>query len=188
MKTLLYATTNDYKLSAANLALSNHGILLTKLPIDIPEVIEIQADSQEQVATHKAKQYYELLKQPLVAMDFGFFIEGLGGFPGPYTKYANDTIGVNGLIRLTRELDDQRAYAMRTIAYIDSHELKVFSYNCPGEILLVSRGESSRGFDTIFRVDATGRTLAEMTEEEKADTSGHAWWQLGDWLQSKNEI
>lgn len=186
MKTLLYATTNDYKLTTANLALNNHGILLTKLPTDIPEVMEIQADSQEQVAIHKAEQYYALIKRPLVAMDFGFFIEDLGGFPGLYTKYANDTIGVSGLIRLVRELDNRRAYAMRTLAYIDSHGLKVFSYKCPGEILLAGRGESSRGFDTIFLVDATGRTLAEMTEEEKANAFGHAWRQLGDWLQSND--
>jgi len=53
MKTLLYATTNEYKLQTAIAALGSHDIILKRLPIDVPEVMEIQADSQEAVAINK---------------------------------------------------------------------------------------------------------------------------------------
>jgi len=86
-----------------------------------------------------------------------------------------------------RDKTDRRAQATRTLVYIDSNELKVFSYACPGMILLEPRGESSRGFDTLFCVDATAKTLAEMNEKEKVDAFGDAWKQLGDWLQIKNK-
>jgi XTP/dITP diphosphohydrolase len=183
MKTLLYATTNDYKLFAANTALQAHEVTLQKLPVGVPEIMEIQTDSQEEVAIDKARKYFALLKKPLVAMDFGFFVEGLNGFPGVYTKYAADTIGVDGLVNLVRNLKDRSAYTERTIIYTDGIISKSFSCRCPGTILLEPRGESGRGYDTLFCVNETGKTLAEMSEEEKAKISGDTWKRLGVWLQ-----
>jgi XTP/dITP diphosphohydrolase len=183
MKTLLYATTNSYKLLAANVALQEHKVILEKMSLEVPDIAEIQADTQEEVATDKARKYYDLLKRPLIVMDFGFFIKGLKGFPGVYTKHAIETIGVEGLIDLSRPLEDRRAYTERTIVYTDGNITKVFSFRCPGRILLEKRGSSGRDYDYIFYVDQTSKTLAEMTEKEKADVSGGAWRELGDWLE-----
>jgi XTP/dITP diphosphohydrolase len=182
---ILYATTNSYKLLAADTALKGSGIVLEKLPEGAPEISEIQGDTQTEVALDKAIKYYELFKRPLIVMDFGFFIKGLQGFPGVYTKYAIDTIGVAGLKELSRPLKDRTAYTQRTVVYIDEVGHKVFSSRCPGTIVMNERGVSGRDYDFIFQVDATGKTLAEMTEEEKATESGEAWRELGRWLKNK---
>jgi XTP/dITP diphosphohydrolase len=182
---ILYATSNDYKLLAANTALKDLDIVLEKLSDSALDVPEIQADTQAEVALDKAMKYYELCKRPLIVMDFGFFIEGLKGFPGVYTKHAIETIGVDGLKELTRSLENRTAFTQRTIVYIDEAEYKVFSSRCPGTILMGERGKNGRDYDFIFQVDATGKTLAEMTEEEKAVESGEAWRELGAWLVSR---
>lgn len=182
---ILYATSNDYKLLAANTVLKELGVVLEKLSDKTLDVPEIQADTQTEVALDKALKYYELCKQPLIVMDFGFFIEGLKGFPGVYTKHAIETIGVDGLKELARPLGDRAAFTQRTIVYIDEIGHKLFSSRCPGTILMEERGQNGRDYDFIFQVDATGKTLAEMTEEEKAVESGEAWRELGRWLKDK---
>ncbi|HEU5122022.1 MAG TPA: non-canonical purine NTP pyrophosphatase [Candidatus Saccharimonadales bacterium] len=182
MRRLLYATTNDYKLSAANMALKDYGITLEKLGDGSLDVPEIQSDNQEEVAIDKAEKYFRLLRRPLVVMDFGFFVEGLGGFPGVYTKYSIDTIGAKGMSALVCNLDNRTAYTKRTVVFKDNNVVKVFSYSCPGTMLAEERGTNGRDFDRLFLVEETGKTLAEMNETEKAAASGYAWHQLGEWL------
>lgn len=184
-KSILYATTNDYKILAASLAIKDFEITFEKLPAGVPDVSEIQSNSQAEVAIDKALKYYELLKQPLIVMDFGFFIDDLKGFPGVYTKHTNETIGVEGIVALVQAFNNPTAYTERTIVYIDASGYKVFSSRCTGVILKEPRGTRGRHNDFIFQLDATGKTLAEMTEEEKAAQSGAAWRELGEWLQKR---
>jgi len=97
---LIYATTNKHKLAGAKQALAETNINLIALDKTLPDVPEIQSDDQEAVSVDKALKYYDLLKHPLVVMDSGLFIDELNGFPGVYTKYALDTIGINRIIQL----------------------------------------------------------------------------------------
>lgn len=186
MKSLLYATTNDYKLLAANMALQDYDLTLEKLSKDIIDIAEVQSESQEEVALDKANKYFEILNRPLVVMDFGFFLEGYNGFPGVYTKYAIDTIGVDGLIHLARNVEDRRAYTQSTIVYKDNLTSKSFSFRCPGTILLEKKGTNGRDYDMVFHVDEVGKTLAEMTEAQKAVLRGGAWRELGEWLHGRS--
>lgn len=179
---VLYATTNKHKVAAATAALQSFGVTLQALPAEIPDVHELQVDSQEAVARDKAHKYYAFLKKPLVVMDSGLFIEGLHGFPGIYTKYALETIGVEGLITLAKRIAHRTAYTERTIVFTDGTITKTFSYKCYGTILPEERGTDGRDYDFIFCVDATGKTLAEMTEADKADITGHAWREFGTWI------
>ena len=123
---ITYATTNKYKLAGANQALLGAGLTLTAPDRELPDVPEIQSDSQEEVSIDKAQKYYELLKSPLVVMDSGLFIKSLKGFPGVYTKYALDTIGIENIVKLLR--DDRGAYTQRTVTYLDGLEIKTFTY------------------------------------------------------------
>ena len=61
---ITYATTNKYKLAGANQALLGAGLTLTAPDRELPDVPEIQSDSQEEVSIDKAQKYYELLKKP----------------------------------------------------------------------------------------------------------------------------
>ena len=117
---LIYATTNKHKLAGAKQALAGTNINLIAPDKTLPDVPEIQSDDQAAVSVDKALKYYELLKHPLVVMDSGLFIDELNGFPGVYTKYALDTIGIDRIVQLLG--GGARAYTQRTITYFDGNK------------------------------------------------------------------
>ena len=131
----------------------------------------------------KLKKYYELLKSPLVVMDSGLFIKSLKGFPGVYTKYALDTIGIENIVKLLR--DDRGAYTQRTVTYLDGLEIKTFTYKVYGELLSEPRGENGRDYDKYFKVDGANKTIAEMSDDEKTDMIAVVWRELAQWLLAK---
>lgn len=181
---ITYATTNKYKLAGANQALLGAGLTLTAPDREqLPDVPEIQSDSQEEVSIDKAQKYYELLKSPLVVMDSGLFIKSLKGFPGVYTKYALDTIGIENIVKLLK--DDRGAYTQRTVTYLDGLEIKTFTYKVHGELLSEPRGENGRDYDKYFKVDGANKTIAEMSDDEKIDMIAVVWKELAQWLQQK---
>lgn len=183
MKRIVYATTNKNKLQQAQECLKGFSFQLDMAPGDLVDIPEIQDDSQEAVALDKAHKYYQIIKQPLIVMDSGLFIDGLKGFPGVYTKYALETIGVNGLLTLTKELDNRRAYTERTVVYIDANTTKLFSLRCKGAILDSKRGDQGRDYDFIFCVDSIQKTLAEMSGEERLALVRPMWRELGEWIE-----
>lgn len=176
---LIFATTNKYKVASAQRVLDKYHIKVVGKGV---EVAEIQADSVEEVITDKVKKCYEQLKEPMVAMDSGLFIESLKGFPGVYTRYVINSIGEDGLIRLTSHLDHPKAYVQRTIAYTDGKEIKLFKSKREGEIIQEKRGFNGANYDFIFYVPKMGKTLAEMTNDEQDSVWGDAWDQVGGWL------
>lgn len=188
MKELIYATTNQYKLSTANAILGKYAdITLVGLPGEIPDIPEIQVDSQEEVAIDKARKYYEIIKQPLIVMDSGLFIEDLNGFPGVYTKYALETIGIDGLICLVEPLENRAAYTMRTITYTDGVNVETFTSRVDGVMQTQKQGTNGRDYDLVFLVSGKGKTIAELTDEEKASLTCGAWKDLAGWLATKKE-
>lgn len=181
---ITYATTNKYKLDGANQALASTQLTLVAPDIDLPDVPEIQSDDQEAVSIDKARKYYNLLGCPLVVMDSGLFIESLNGFPGIYTKYALDTIGIKNIIKL---LDlNKAAYTQRTVVYFDGNELKVFTLRVSGKLSSKPCGDNGRNYDKYFIVDGTNKTIAEMNDDEKTEMTAKVWRDLAEWLQKKN--
>ena len=177
---LIYATTNKYKLAGARQALAGTGVNLIAPDKILPDVPEIQSDDQAAVSVDKALKYYELLKRPLVVMDSGLFIDELGGFPGFYTKYALDTIGIDRIIRLLG--DNNRAYTQRTITYFDGDKPQTFTLKLHGILLKEPRGDNGRNYDNYFLPDNHNKTLAEMTSEEKVELTANVWRELAAWL------
>ena len=130
---LIYATTNKHKLAGAKQALAGTNINLITPDGVLPDVPEIQSNDQAVVSVDKALKYYELLKRPLVVMDSGLFIDELNGFPGVYTKYALDTIGIDRIIQLLSGA--ARACTQRTITYFDGDKPQTFTLKLHGALL-----------------------------------------------------
>ena len=172
---LIYATTNKHKLAGAKQVLAGTDINLIAPDGVLPDVPEIQSDDQAAVSVDKALKYYELLKRPLVVMDSGLFIDELNGFPGVYTKYALDTIGIDRIIQL---LGGARAYTQRTITYFDGNKPQTFTLKLHGALLKEPRGNNGRNYDKYFLPDGKNKTLAEMTDEEKAELTANVWREL----------
>ena len=182
---LTYATTNKHKLAGAKQALSGTDINLIAPDGVLPDVPEIQSDDQEVVSVDKALKYYDLLKCPLVVMDSGLFIDELNGFPGVYTKYALDTIGIDRIIQLLGGA--ARAYTQRTITYFDGNKPQTLTLKLHGALLKEPHGNNGRNYDKYFLPDGKNKTLAEMTDEEKAELTVAVWQELAARLQKSSK-
>ncbi|PIS20966.1 non-canonical purine NTP pyrophosphatase [candidate division WWE3 bacterium CG08_land_8_20_14_0_20_43_13] len=178
---LIFTTTNEYKIKSADSVLSRYGINVAGREVEVPE---LQTSDPEEVIKDKVAKCYEIVKQPLIAMDSGLFIEPLGGFPGVYTKYALKTLGEDGLINLTKHISPCPAYVQRMIGYTDGFIIKTFSSRGYGEIIPEKRGENGMNYDLIFYVPSEGKTLAELTHEQQVAVWGDAWDNLALYLTS----
>lgn len=178
---LIYATTNKHKFAGAKQALAGTDINLIAPDETLPDVPEIQSDDQQAVSVDKALKYYDLLKRPLVVMDSGLFIDELNGFPGVYTKYALDTIGIDRIIQLLG--DAAQAYTQRTITYFDGNKPQTFTSKLHGALLKEPRGNNGRNYDEYFLPDGKNKMLAEMADEEKVELTANVWRELAAWLQ-----
>ena len=92
--------------------------ILQKKDID---VIEPQLNSIEEIALYKARCAYEKLKIPVIVQDSGLVIKSLNDFPGPYTKYASQTIGCAGIIKLMEGTNDRSCGWDGCLVFIDEH-------------------------------------------------------------------
>jgi XTP/dITP diphosphohydrolase len=181
---IIFTTTNKYKIQAAESVLNKYGIEVVGKEV---EVDEIQSDSPEEVILDKVKKCCSKIKKPLIAMDSGLFIEDLGGFPGVYTKFVLKTIGEDGLMKLTKEFKNNKAYVQRIIGYTDGKVLKTFSSRGYGKIIQEKRGTNGMNYDLVFYVPSKKKTLAELDLPEQVKVWGDAWDKLAKYLKSRNK-
>jgi XTP/dITP diphosphohydrolase len=170
---LNFVTTNPGKVREATTYLDDD---VEQFDFDYPEV---QADDLATVAAHGARSAYRAAEGPVVVDDAGLFVDAFDGFPGPYSSYVEDTVGVERLWRMTEPEADRSAAFKTVIAYCDGdpvtadrvHEgdddeppVALFEGRVEGTIV-APRGEGGFGFDPIFEHDGT--TFAEMSTDEK---------------------
>ncbi|MDR9381315.1 MAG: non-canonical purine NTP pyrophosphatase, partial [Natronomonas sp.] len=110
---LRYVTTNEGKVREAE------EYLRDEVEAFEYDYTEIQADSLEAVAAHGAREAFEHVGEPVIVDDAGLFLDGFDGFPGPYSAYVEDTLGVERVGRLARREDEPRAAFRCVIAYCD---------------------------------------------------------------------
>lgn len=144
---------------------------------------EVQSDSLSEIAARGAREAYEELggTEPVVVDDTGLFVDALEGFPGPYSAYVEDTVGVERLWNLVSEEENRRAQFRTVVAFADGERTETFEGSVRGTIV-APRGEGGFGYDPIFEYD--GRTFAEMSAEEKNAIShrGRALEAFSAWL------
>ena len=111
---LRYVTTNSGKVREAREYLDG----VEQLDYDYTEV---QASELGPIAAHGAREAYRHAGEPVLVDDSGLFVDGFEGFPGPYTAYVEDTLGIETVQRLAAsELDaPQRAAFRCVLAYCD---------------------------------------------------------------------
>jgi len=157
------------------------------LPAEVEQVdydyAEVQSDDLETIVRRGAREAYEKLgaDEGVLVDDTGLFVEALDGFPGPYSAYVDDTLGIERVWELVQD-EENRKGAFRTVmAYYDGEELATFEGSVRGRIV-APRGDGGFGYDPIFEYD--GETFAEMSTEEKNAIShrGRALEKFADWL------
>lgn len=162
---ILFITGNQHKADFLAKWLG-HPVDHRKLDLD-----ELQSLDLHAVVEHKARQAYEIAKQPVLVEDASLTFPAMGRLPGTFIKWFIEELGYDGLLRLALSLPSQEAHGKVCYGYYDGKDLKFFDGEMHGHIAPEARGDRGFGFDAIFIVDGYTVTRAEMDEETHAKTS-----------------
>ncbi|HEU4684111.1 MAG TPA: XTP/dITP diphosphatase [Nitrospira sp.] len=183
IRELVLATRNRDK--AAELAglLAGLGITIKTLDefTDVPDVVE-DGDTCEANAVKKARAVADYTGLPSVADDTGLEVDALDGRPGVYAaRYAGDHVTYEDnwrklLTELSHVPAERRTARFITVAAlaIPSAAVQVAKGTLEGRITERPAGNRGFGYDPVFLVPELGKTLAELTAEEKNRVSHRA--------------
>ena len=176
---LFFVSSNTHKFEEAQRILSNLGL---KINLYKTTLEEIQSNSLSEIAKRKVLDAFSKIEKPVIIEDDGLFIDSLGGFPGPYSSYAYDTIGNKGIIRLLENIELRNANFTAIIAFFDgSSDVKLFESNIPGKISL-SIEEGGWGYDPIFIPDGESKTYANVSDKDKFSHRSASLKKFSDWF------
>lgn len=187
MKKITFVTTNKGKISTAKQYLNDVNIELE--PYNY-ELIEPRTDDIQEIAKQKVLQAYQVVKQPCIALDSGFYIEALNGFPRAFVNFSLDTIGINGILKLMEGKENRKCAFNECLAYHDGTNIHYFYGKHPGnlseKIQGLDRAEKWSDLWYIFKPKGFDKTLAEMDSEErenrrKIDGSVQAMQKFAKW-------
>ena len=176
---MIIATNNKGKLREIKNILSDFDIVsLKEYGIEV-DVIEDE-DTFVGNAMKKAKEIYEISKEPIIADDSGLCIDIFDDWPGVLThrflgEEATDLDRNNAILEKMKDLkeEERNAKVVCNLVYYDGNQIIIGEGVIKGKISLERRGSNGFGFDEIFELD-NGKTLAELTPEEKNEISARA--------------
>ena len=160
MDTIYFATSNEGKFKEAKKHFEEAGLELERFEV---ELLEIQADTLEEVALFSVKEAFEKLKKPVFVEDGGLFVDALNGFPGVYSAPAYKTIGHEGILKLMQDKtakEDRSASFQAVTVFTDGSNEKVFKGQCKGYLATEPKGDNGFGFDPIFIPEGHNLTFA----------------------------
>ncbi|MBN1205458.1 MAG: XTP/dITP diphosphatase [Myxococcaceae bacterium] len=177
---LLFATTNAGKLRELR-GLVGDAVEVVSLE-DVPPIPEPVEDGEtfEANAEKKARAYAEASGLPSLADDSGLCVDALGGRPGVHSaRYAEggDQARYQKLLgELQGVPEEERSASFQCALCLawPGGESRIEVGRCEGRILTGPRGSHGFGYDPVFFMPALGRTMAELTQEEKAAVSHRA--------------
>ncbi|MBI5635510.1 non-canonical purine NTP pyrophosphatase [Candidatus Micrarchaeota archaeon] len=182
---VLFATSNHNKVAQAKIALPDFEV--EQLDAD---VFEIKSLNLQETIERKAIDTFNLVKKPVVVEDTCLFFEAYENFPGTYSKFCYQTLGLNGLLKLL-EGKDRKAKFVSSVAFIEAGMEKpiVFSGEMNGRISekIVGKIVYKMPYATIFIPSGSDKTFNELTSEEKNAVShrASAFRKLGEWLKER---
>ena len=183
IRELVLATRNRHKGEELAALLGGLGITIRTLDEfpDAPEVVE-DGDTCEANAIKKARAIAEFTGLPAVADDTGLEVDALGGRPGVYAaRYAGeDATYEDNCRKLLLELRgvprERRTARFLTVAVIalPSDGVRVAQGMLDGVIAEEASGTLGFGYDPVFLIPELGKTLAQLSADEKNTVSHRA--------------
>lgn len=175
MLELLLATGNSGKLQELHALLGSLPLIL-RTPHDMGLEMEVSetGTSYVQNALLKGQAYAQASGLWTLADDSGLEVESLGGAPGIHSARLDGPTGSDRtrrqhLLRLLQPHPRPWAACFRcVVALVHPQGAQVTAEGiCPGEIIPTERGEHGFGYDPIFLVDGTKKTMAELDMQTK---------------------
>jgi XTP/dITP diphosphohydrolase len=187
IKQLLIATNNKGKIKELQDLLQDTGIELVtpgQISLDL-DVVE-DGNTYAENATKKAIAFAQASGLVSLADDSGLEVDALDGAPGLYSARYGSTDGhvvklsdaERRLILIQNLQHKPRPWTARFHAMIamslPSGETHLAEGFCEGEIIPEERGTGGFGYDPIFLLSELGKTMAELSMEEKNRLSHRA--------------
>lgn len=183
MPNLLLATTNAGKIREFRELLAGSGwTLLTPAEVGLDLTVEETGDSYAENARLKAEAYARASGLTALADDSGIEVDALDGAPGVHSaRYAGqDTTHahkIKVLLAAIRDVPPERRTArFRAVIAISPPQgpTRYAEGVCEGAIAERPSGAGGFGYDPIFLVGDSGRTMAELSVAEKNIVSHRA--------------
>jgi len=179
---LLLATSNTGKLAEFRDLLGGKGWqLLEPAQIDLMVDVEETGVSYSENAASKAKAWAAAAGCWALADDSGLEVAALDGAPGLFSaRFAGpertDAQRRRFLLgQLAAHTKPWQARFVASVAFANPAGFLALEQGiCVGEIIDKERGTSGFGYDPIFLVEDTGKTMAELTMEQKNQVSHRA--------------
>ena len=188
--TIVVATKNPHKVHEL-------GLLLKDLPVDLVAVSDRYPDAPTVVedgltfeanAEKKARMIAAHTMTLCLADDSGLEVDALDGAPGVRSaRYAREratdaenNAALMAALKATHESPDSegkiatarfRCVLALVDPYTNGGATQFTEGSCEGRIATAPRGTHGFGYDPLFVVDSVGKTMAELTDLEKATIS-----------------
>ena len=177
MRKLLIATTNNGKVKEVISALDGVDFEIVSLK-DFPNLpsVEETGTTFKENAIIKAKAYCEYTSLLTLADDSGLEVDFLDGAPGVYSsRFAENDIERNKklLDMLENVKDEDRTARFKCVIALAEKNGSIHTCDgiVEGVILREMKGTNGFGYDPVFYIPSAGKTMAELTYQEKNNIS-----------------
>lgn len=171
---LILASNNPKKLKELQNILMEMGIqVLSQQEAGCCFVVEENGKTFAENARLKALAVTEATGKAAIADDSGLCVDALDGRPGIYSaRYGpSDGTDEDRYHFLLKELKGRTNRSARFVSSIcctfPNGDVLTAEGICEGSILETPRGSGGFGYDPVFQVENTGRSMAEFSSEEK---------------------
>lgn len=191
MEEIVFVTHNKGKAKSAEKYFDNLKISTYDFELDEP-----RSDDVKEIATAKVMQAYKMVGKPCIALDTGFFIEALNGFPRAFVNFSLDTIGIDGILKLMQGKENRKCKFEECLAYYDGKEVRYFYGKHPGNLATKMQGVDRDGKWSdlwyVFKPEHFDKTLAEMDDVEREnrreiDGSVESMSVFAEWYKNNRE-
>ena len=191
MNEIVFVTHNKGKAKSAEKYFDNLKISTYDFELDEP-----RSDDVKEIATAKVMQAYKMVGKPCIALDTGFFIEALNGFPRAFVNFSLDTIGIDGILKLMQGKENRKCKFEECLAYYDGKEVRYFYGKHPGNLATKMQGVDRDGKWSdlwyVFKPEHFDKTLAEMDDVEREnrreiDGSVESMSVFAEWYKNNRE-
>ncbi len=171
---ILVASTNRGKIREIADILSSADVTIFT-PDQIVITVDVQEDGAtfEENALKKAAAYRDVAEMSALADDSGLCVDALDGAPGVMSARfagpnASDADNIERLLKAMHKMQNRKARFVCVVALaLTSGELITAQGDYPGLITEAPMGSGGFGYDPVFYDPTTGKTFAELCQEEK---------------------
>ena len=182
---IVLATNNRGKIAELRELLAGEAVEVVSIAdaTSAPFVVVEDGDTFADNAIKKARAASALTGLVALADDSGLEVDALGGAPGVRSarfagEHASDEENIAALVAAlgAKNRTSSPARFRCAIALSDPTEPApvVVEGTCEGSVTITPRGKNGFGYDPIFVVEGTNRTMAELAAAEKNSLSHRA--------------